>query len=443
MRASGTVSRAKDETLASDGRSAGSIGRVLLVVGGGHLSTHPLEPGATLVIGRDEACDVTIDHPKVSRRHAIVIGDVPIARVEDAGGTNRVRLGDRTLATGETAALASGTSFQVGPFTVVLLGMASPIGESAEGRAELVVRDVRAGALTELISRVAASDVSVLIRGETGTGKEVLARALHQASKRSGPLLAINCASLNESLLESELFGHERGAFTGAVQAKPGLFEASQGGTVFLDEIAELPSSVQAKLLRAIETRQVMRLGGVRPIDLEIRFLAATHRDLREAVAEGEFRQDLYFRINGITILVVPLRDRKDTIPALAQEFLAEASARARRERARLSPAALATLARHDWPGNVRELKAVMERAVLLSPGPEIAPKHIVIDTPAPVDPAATPAAASQSEDERARIIAALDECAGNQTRAAKKLGIARATLAHKLALFRIPRPRS
>ena len=437
------MTRTNEETLASDGVRAMSAGSVLLVVGAGHLSTHPFEPGATMVIGRDEACDVTLDHPKVSRHHAIVIGDVPTARLEDAGGTNRVRIGDRALAAGETAALIPGTSFQVGPFTVVLLGMPSPIGESAEGRAELVVRDVRSGALTDLISRVAASDVSVLIRGETGTGKEVLARALHEVSHRSGPLLAINCASLNETLLESELFGHERGAFTGAVQAKPGLFEASQGGTVFLDEVAELPSGVQAKLLRAIETRQVMRLGGVRPIDLDIRFLAATHRDLRDAVAEGEFRQDLYFRINGITILVVPLRDRKDTIPALVQEFLAEASARARREAPRLTPAALATLARHDWPGNVRELKTVIERAILLAPGPEIGPKHIVIDTPVSAEEVVLPRAPSTNQSERDRIIAALDECAGNQTRAAKKLGIARATLAHKLALFRIPRPRS
>jgi DNA-binding NtrC family response regulator len=382
-----------------------------------------------------------IDHPKISRRHALVTSEGTGARVEDAGGTNRVKLGDRTLGSGEAATLTPGASFQVGPFTVVLLGMPSPIGESAEGRAELVVRDVRSGALTDLIGRVAASDVSVLIRGETGTGKEVLARALHQVSGRSGPMLAINCASLNEGLLESELFGHERGAFTGAVQAKPGLFEAAQSGTVFLDEVAELPASVQAKLLRAIETRQVMRLGGVRPIDLDIRFLAATHRDLREAVAEGEFRQDLYFRINGITILVVPLRDRKDSIPALAQEFLVDAAARARRTAPQLSPGALTSLARHDWPGNVRELKTVIERALLLAAGPEIAAKHIVLDSPAPARSDDKPV--DDPSGERARIIAALDDCAGNQTRAAKQLGISRATLAHKLALFRIPRPRS
>ena len=431
------MARVDDRTLASS-EEAPTANRVLLVLGAGHLSTHPLDPGKRLVFGRDSSCDVTIEHPKVSRRHAIVHGKLPIAMVEDAGGTNRVHLGDRTLAAGEQAQLAAGTSFQIGPYTVVLLGVPSPIGESAEGRAELVVRDVRSGALTDLITRVAASDVSVLIRGETGTGKEVLARALHQASKRSGPLVALNCAALNESLLESELFGHERGAFTGAVQAKPGLFESAASGTVFLDEVADMPLGVQAKLLRAIETRQVLRLGGVKPVELDVRFFAATHRDLRAAVAAGDFRQDLYFRINGITIVVMPLRDRKDAIPALAQEFLAEAAARAGRASPTLTPATLAVLARHDWPGNVRELRAVIARAVLLAPGAEIAPKHIVVDPPA----ARAGEAVEVDSDERARIVAALEECAGNQTRAAKHLGISRATLAHKLALLKIPRPR-
>ena len=425
------------DTLASDGAAATPAGRVLLVVGAGQLSTHPLEPGARLVIGREAGCAIVLDHPKVSRRHAIVVAD-RTTQLEDAGGTNRVRIGERTLAAGERATLAPGTSFQVGPYTLVLLGAPSPIGESVEGRAELIVRDVRAGALTELITRVAASDVSVLIRGETGAGKEVLARALHQASRRTGAMLAINCAALQDNLLESELFGHERGAFTGAVQAKPGLFEAAHGGTVFLDEIGELPIGVQAKLLRAIETRQVTRLGGVKPIELDVRFLAATHRDLRAAIAARGFRQDLYFRINGITILIVPLRDRKDAIPALAGAFVAEAAARARRAPPHLTPAALAALVRHSWPGNVRELKTVIERALLLAPGGEIAAKHIVIDLPTSSEPASEPAS-----EERARIVVALDACAGNQTRAARQLGMSRATLAHKLALLRIPRPRS
>jgi DNA-binding NtrC family response regulator len=432
------LSRRTDTTVVTGAGSTADVrgGQVLLVVGAGHLSTHPLEPGKALSIGRDAGCDVTIDHPKVSRRHAVVRLVGVTATVEDAGGTNRVHVNGRPLAAGERAPLGTGGSFQVGPMTAVLLGVPSPIGESVEGRAALVVRDVRAGALTDLVGRVAASDVSVLIRGETGTGKEVLARAMHEESGRKGPLLALNCAALGDTLLESELFGHERGAFTGAVQAKPGLFESAEGGTVFLDEIAELPLAAQAKLLRAIESRQVMRLGGVKPVDLDVRFMSATHRDLRAAVAAGAFRQDLYFRINGIAIVVMPLRERKDMVPSLAAEFLAAATARGRGTAPALTPAALAVLAKHDWPGNVRELKAVIERAVLLCAGAEIGSRHIVMDTAGADEPARP-----EGGDERDRIVAALEQCAGNQTRAAKLLSISRATLAHKLALHRIPRP--
>ena len=410
---------------------------MLLVLGAGQLATRALEVGATLTIGRDPSCDLAIDHPKVSRRHAVVRGTTP-ATVEDAGGTNRVRVAGRALGKGEAVELPTGGSFQLGPITVVLLGTSSP-GVAGDGRASLEVRDVRASVLPELITRIAASDVNVLIRGETGTGKDVLARAIHAASKRPGPLVSLNCAALNETLLESELFGYERGAFTGAVQMKPGLFETAAGGTVFLDEVADMPASVQGKLLRAIEAKQAMRLGGTKPIDLDVRFLAATHRDLRTAVATKVFRQDLYYRLNGITVVVPPLRDRKDMIPALVAEFLAAIATKTGRASPRLDAGALAVLVGHDWPGNVRELRAVTERAVLMSSGDTIAPQHILIEDQEPPE---TEAASDQDPEERARIIAALEECAGNQTRAAKALGISRATLTYKLSLHRIARPR-
>jgi DNA-binding NtrC family response regulator len=444
------MARRPEDTLVTETGTApaGSDGRLVLILGERRVSSHALAAGASLVLGRDPAATVVLDHPKVSRRHAVVHGDVPVATVEDAGGTNRVRVAGRTLASGERAHLANGTSFQIGPFTVVLLGVPSALGESAEGRAALVVRDASAGALSELVVRVAQSDVSVLVTGETGTGKEVLAQALHQRSGRGGRFVAINCAALSESLLESELFGHERGAFTGAVQAKPGLFETAARGTVFLDEVGDLPASIQPKLLRAIESRQVTRLGGVQPTDLDVRFIAATHRDLRTAVVRGQFRQDLYFRLNGITLSLLPLRDRRDTIPLLVQEFLDAAAARTRRPPPRVTANAFAALLRHDWPGNVRELKAVVERALLLTAGDELDTRQIVIDPPmvasAPLDAAASADDdASPGDDaERERIVAALDACAGNQTRAAAKLGWSRATLSHKLALLRIPRPR-
>jgi DNA-binding NtrC family response regulator len=429
-------------SLASRGLEPGA-GALLLVTGQGHLSTHALD-GRTITIGRDEAADIALDHAKISRQHAVIRGSDP-PTVEDAGSTNGVRIGGRRLATGERAPLTPGTSFQVGPFHALVVAVGASVGASAEGRAALIVRDPRAGLASDVVQRVAASDVSILIRGETGVGKEVLARALHDRSGRSGPLVGLNCASLSESLLESELFGHERGAFTGAVATKPGLFEAASGGTVFLDEVGDLPLAAQVKLLRAIETRQVLRVGGLRPIELDVRFLAATHRDLAADVARGAFRQDLYFRLNGLTLVVPPLRERKEAVPLLAQEFLTEAATRAKRKTVpRLAAAAVAALARHAWPGNVRELKAVIERAALLSGGDEITARHIVLDAPAPAPAPAPPAAQGSPEDsaERDRIVAALEQCSGNQTRAAKVLGISRATLVHKLDVHRIPRPR-
>jgi two-component system response regulator AtoC len=425
-------------------------GPLLLVVGEGTLSTHALAPGGTLVLGRDAACDVVLDHPKISRRHATVASGPP-PTVEDGGSTNGVTLGGRKLGAGERVALIAGASFQLGPFTALFLGQPSGAGESVAGRAALVVRDPRADAQSEVIVRVARSDVSLLVRGETGVGKEVLARTIHALSGRAGPLLGINCAALSESLLESELFGHERGAFTGAVQARPGLFEAAAGGTVFLDEVGDLPLGVQAKMLRAIEARQVIRVGGVRPVDLDVRFIAATHRDLNADVATGAFRKDLYFRLNGVTLVVPPLRSRREAIPALANQFLADAAARAGRIPVpRLAPDALAVIGQHDWPGNVRELKAVIERAVLIASGDEIGPRHLLIDEPVapPAPPAAGPATpATWALDpaaaiERDRIVAALEACAGNQTHAARELGMSRATLVTKLGLYRIPRPR-
>jgi two-component system, NtrC family, response regulator AtoC len=310
-----------------------------------------------------------------------------------------------------------------------------------DGNTAFLVRDPSSDGLCSTVARIARSEVTVLIRGETGVGKDVLARALHQRSGRTGPLLSVNCAALSETLLESELFGYERGAFTGAVQAKAGLFEAAAGGTIFLDEIGDAPASVQAKLLRAIETRQVLRVGGVRSIDVDVRFLAATHRDLRADAARGRFRHDLYFRLNGITLLVPPLRERPDAIRSLADRFVADASERTRRPRLRLSTAALARLARHDWPGNVRELKAVIERAVLLADHDAIESHHILVD--APVDASVgAPASRGESGPARERLVAALDQCAGNQTKAARLLGVSRSTLVRQLLVHGVPRPR-
>jgi two-component system, NtrC family, response regulator AtoC len=277
--------------------------------------------------------------------------------------------------------------------------------------------------------------------------------------------VCINCAALSPQLLESELFGHERGAFTGAATTKPGLLEAASGGTVLFDEIGEMPLELQAKLLRAIETREVLRVGAVKPVTLDVRVLAATNRDLLSCVAAGTFRRDLFYRLAGITLNIPPLRDRIQQLEPLAAKFARGATGRD----GAISGAALTRLRSHRWPGNVRELKNVIERAALLAGGDAIRPDHILLDQAhdepgmpgmmptrtIPAIPSAIAAAATKDAGDaatagltpdqiadRQKIIAALDACNGNQTRAAQQLGISRATLVNKLSIYRIPRPR-
>ena len=295
-----------------------------------------------------------------------------------------------------------------------------------------------------LAERAAAGTINVLILGETGAGKEVLARRIHRLSPRAGrPFVCVNCAALSEALLESELFGHERGAFTGAAQAKPGLLETAPGGTVFLDEVGELPAALQAKLLRVIETKEIVRVGSVRPRPIDVRFVAATNRDLEAEVAAGGFRRDLYFRLNGMTLTVPPLRERPGELRALCASFIADL-APSRRPRPALTPEALRLLERYAWPGNVRELRNVIERALLLAPGREITEEHLPVGTlTAPVLPApAPPVEEAGAGGERARILEALAACAGNQSRAARRLGISRKVLIARLDEYGVVRPR-
>jgi transcriptional regulator with PAS, ATPase and Fis domain len=251
--------------------------------------------------------------------------------------------------------------------------------------------------------------------------------------------LRLNCGAFTEQLLESELFGHQKGAFTGADAHKPGLLETAHGGSVLLDEIGELPARLQVKLLRVLEERRVLPVGAVKPRAIDVRFVAATNRDLEAEIARGAFRRDLYFRLAGATLLIPPLRERVGEIEELALRFLGDAA----RPAPSLSPAALVLLKRHGWPGNIRELRNVMECAALLATGGVVGPEHLELRA-AELPRIAPPPLGLDDERarERERIIDALQECAGNQSRAAKRLGISRSTLVARLDEFRIPRPR-
>jgi DNA-binding NtrC family response regulator len=299
------------------------------------------------------------------------------------------------------------------------------------------------------VERLAQGQINVLILGETGVGKEVIGEAIHRASaRRDSPLLKLNCASLSEALLESELFGHERGAFTGACATKPGLIELADRGTVFLDEVGELSPSLQAKLLRLIETRETMRVGGLRSRPVDVRFLFATNRDLEAEVQAGRFRPDLFFRLNGAVVHVPPLRERPSEILPLAEACLARAALQIELGIVpKLSGDAQARLLAHLWPGNVRELRNVIERAVLLSASTTIRADDLALQCAVPAElggagssPTELPAALDASE--RDRIAQALVACGGNQSRAAESLGIPRRTFVRKLAELGLPRPR-
>ncbi|MBI5866909.1 MAG: sigma-54-dependent Fis family transcriptional regulator [candidate division Zixibacteria bacterium] len=309
------------------------------------------------------------------------------------------------------------------------------------------VSDLREGALIgrspatlevkSLIGRFADSDSTVLIRGESGTGKELVANLIHKySSRRDEPFIIVDCTALKESLLESELFGHERGAFTGAVTRKHGIFEIADGGTIFLDEIGDIPQALQVKLLRVVETKAFRRLGGNERINVDVRLLAATNRDLQEMVRKGEFREDLYYRINVVSILLPPLRDHPDDIPELVDHFLGELRRSGDADK-RFSDTAIQSLTRHDWPGNVRELRNLVERSVLLAESDTIE----VSDLPINVSPLKAilrsfgrDSYPTLDQLEEAYIAWILERTGGNKQLAARILNIDRKTILRRLA---------
>jgi two-component system, NtrC family, response regulator AtoC len=305
--------------------------------------------------------------------------------------------------------------------------------------------------ILRLIDRVGPTDSTVLILGESGTGKELIAEAIHENSnRRSKPFVKLNCAAIPENLLESELFGHEKGAFTGAISRKPGKFETADGGTLLLDEIGDMTLSTQAKILRALQEREFQRVGGTQTIKVDVRIIASTNKDLEREVKEGTFRDDLYFRLNVVTLQVPPLRDRREEIPELADHFLAETNTRLNRGITRLAPDALAALMEYGWPGNIRELRNMIERAVVINDGDVLA----LSSFPPPIRPVEPPPGAGGTarwetmqnltldekvaQLERAFVMDALARAGGVQAAAARLLGVTERSVWHLVKKHRI-----
>jgi DNA-binding NtrC family response regulator len=323
----------------------------------------------------------------------------------------------------------------------------TPSGLATDGFEGLVGRHPEMVRIYQLITQIAATPTTVLITGESGTGKELVARAVHQRSDRSGqPFVAINLAAIPDTLIESELFGHEKGAFTGAHARRLGRFELAQGGTIFLDEIGSLRLDLQTRLLRALQEREIERLGGGRPVPIDVRVVAATNVNLRQAVRDRVFREDLYYRLHVVPIQVPPLRQRREDIPRLVEHFVRKFARESRREVRGVSAGALDALTRYDWPGNVRELENVIHRAVVLATGPVVHLQDVPLDVAMPETVSllardTLPLREACDEFERQYVVRTLERTHWNVSRTARQLGVHRNTILAKLASWGVQRP--
>jgi DNA-binding NtrC family response regulator len=389
----------------------------------------------SFTVGTDPACDLCINDRFVSGRHLRVTRSETGFLVHDQQSTNGTFVGTVRLFQGE---VPLGGSVRLGE-TELHLEPATGKKESAafEG---LIGTDPSVRQLVDLIERVAPSSAAVAIFGESGTGKELVAHALHKRSPRAqAAFIPVNCAAISRELIESELFGHEKGAFTGAAAGRKGAFEEADGGTLFLDEIGELPLDLQAKLLRALESGEIKRVGASRPMNVDVRVVAATNRDLLTASREGKFREDLYYRLCVIPLHLPPLRNRRGDLPAIAEHFVRAFSPRG--QTVRLAPAAAERLANHHWPGNVRELRNVIHRALLLRKGPMIEATDLTFDQERNAEtglvvqdlPPGMTLEQMLEKLERQIIEGALRRYNNNRERVARELGVARSTLFKRL----------
>ena len=440
--------------------------QVYLVIVGQDSSGRVVDlPDASEVsFGRSPDETVTIDDARISRRHAVIRrcgGDVFL---KDLGSRNGTKVGDTTLK-GQEQLVAAGDKIKLGPIEVIIaavtLGGAKPAPaperrqahkvkeEDADPFDGIIVADPAMQKVFRLARRLGQTPTTVLILGETGAGKEIVAEQIHRWSPRAkGPLVRLNCASLPETLLEGELFGHEKGAFTGADRRKIGFIEAAHGGTLFLDEIGEMTLATQVKLLRVLESRAIVRLGDTKEIPVDARVICLTHRNLKADVASGRFREDLYYRITTFTLSVPPLRERPAEITLFAELFAVHCARRMGVAAPTLDPGMASVLLKHRWPGNVRELRNAIEHAVVLAEEGTVREEHLPdsVRRPSlglPLDPAMGVRGMREKlvQLEKSTVEQALLAEGWNQTQAAKKLGITRRMLIYKMSKLGIRRP--
>jgi transcriptional regulator with PAS, ATPase and Fis domain len=452
-----------DANTAPEAPIVATAGLQLVVLRDDRSQPHDLPPERTVVIGRAPDCDIRVEVPSMSRHHFKLHIRQPVT-IEDLGGANGTKLNGVRVDPNLAVPIEVGNLIEAGGvfftlrYAAARAALAMPVAKAARRAPDVVVQDASMERIHGLVEMVARSNIPVLVIGETGVGKEIISASIHQKSPRADKAyVKLNCAALPETLLESELFGYERGAFTGATQSKQGLIEAAHEGSLFLDEIGEMPLPTQAKLLRVLENGEVLRLGALKPRIVDVRFIAATNRPLPELLEAGQFRRDLYFRLNGITIPVPPLRERAGEVPALVHFFLERAAKQSGRRAPAVAREVLELLSSHTWPGNIRELKNTVERALTLCSGSELRPEHVMLDhdvthlVEGRADAGAVRGKPAEPEargrllrmdaaTERAIIVRALDEAGGNQTRAAKSLGISRRTLVNRIGEYGLRR---
>ena len=415
--------------------------------------------GEEVLIGRASDAAVIFDDSRVSRRHAIVRWSDGRLMIEDLGSRNGTSVNLKLLK-GASATVNAGDSVRIGGVEIVVAGVSATdgatsapktlpkkegaeVGETLDG---IVVADAAMARMFVFARRVALANTTVLVLGETGSGKEIVAQQLHAWSRRAAqPFVRVNCATLQESIAESELFGHERGAFTGAEKRKTGLVEAAHGGTLFLDEIGELSLPVQAKLLAMLENRTLLRVGSTVETPVDVRMIAATHRDLVSGIAHGTFREDLYYRLGVVVIRVPPLRERPSEIALLADLFAKRFGADLGWAEPSISRECFEALRAHRWPGNIRELRNTIEHAMLISDDGVIRAEHLkqTLSDASRIQPpnpalAAGGVRAAVAEVERASIEGALAAEEGNRTRAARRLNISLRSLLYKMGKYKI-----